>query len=233
MAETHTILADVDARERNYGIAEQGFRRAIELSPNHARAHGDYSMLLVWLARFDEAITQAQRGIELEPLSQKAGIDLMSALFFARRYDEAEHQIRRVLALHPKAPYAEWCLAIALAQLGRYDQAIETFLGRQVPTAATNWALGYVYGIVGEHDKARGVLEYLLEKSRNQFVSPAMIAYVYLGLGEQDKALDLLEETFVGRGGRLIYLQVDPWLDPLRGHPRFEALVRKMGFPST
>ncbi len=231
LADAHAILADVDARERNYEIAERGFRRAVELSPNHARAHGDYSMLLVWLARLDQAIAQAQRALELEPLSLKAGIDLGSAFYFARRYEEAEHQIRQVLALHPKAPYAEWCLGVTLAQQARYAEAIEIFLGRHVPTAATNWALGYIYGIVGEHDKAREVLDYLLEKSRSQFVSPAMIAYVYLGLGDSDRALDLLEETFIGRGGRLIYLQVDPWLDSLRDHPRFQELVRKMKFP--
>ncbi len=156
----------------------------------------------------------------------------MSAHYYARQYEAAERQIREVLALHPGAPYAEWCLGVSLAQQGRYDDAIERFLGRQVPTAATNWALGYIYGIAGMREKAQEVLDYLLVKSKKQFVSPSMIAYVYLGLGDTDTALDLLEETFEEKGGRLIYLQVDPWLDPLRDNPRFQDLVGRMNFPA-
>lgn len=75
------------------------------------------------------------------------------------------------------------------------------------------------------------MLDFLLQRSQEQFVSPAMIAYVYLGLGDKETALDLLEETFEEKGGRLIYLQVDPWLDSLRDEPRFQELVRRMGFP--
>lgn len=232
LADAHAILANVDARDRLFEIAEKGFQRAIELSPNNARAHGDYSQLLIWINRLDQAITQGKKALELEPLSQKSGIDLMWAYYFAHRFDEAERQIREVLALHPAAPYAEFCLGTVFEQQGRYEEAIETFLGRQVPTARYNWVLGYIYGIVGKHDEAREVLDYLQQKSKEKFVSPAMIAYVYIGLGDYDKALDLLNEAFETHGGRLIYLQVDPWLDPLRDDSRFQELLAKMKFPA-
>ncbi len=71
LADAHAILASVDARERDFQQAEAGFRRAILLSPSHARAHGDYSNLLVWLNRMEEAIGQARKALELEPLSLK------------------------------------------------------------------------------------------------------------------------------------------------------------------
>jgi serine/threonine protein kinase len=36
----------------------------------------------------------------------------------------------------------------------------------------------------------------------------------------------------LGEGGMsVVYLQVDPWLDPLRDHPRFQELLRRMNFP--
>ena len=231
VADAHAALASADARQRRYEMAEQGFQRAIQLSPNHARAHGDYAMLLIWINRLEEAIVTARRAFELEPLSLKAGIDLTFAFYYSRRYEDAERQIRKVLEIHPKAPYAEFGLACVLAQQERYDEAIETFLGRQVPTAATNWALGYVYGITGRHEEARSVLEFLHQRSKDQFISPDMMAYVHLGLGEKDKALELLEETCKMKTGRLIYSQVDPWFDALRDEPQFQDFVRRMKFP--
>jgi hypothetical protein len=47
--------------------------------------------------------------------------------------------------------------------------------------------------------------------------------------GDKEKALDWLEKTYEAHETRFIaYIKVDPFLDPLRGHPRFEALVQRV-----
>jgi hypothetical protein len=52
---------------------------------------------------------------------------------------------------------------------------------------------------------------------------------VHIGLGEKDEAIKLLEETYEERDGYNVNpIKVDPMLDPLRGDPRFEALVEKV-----
>jgi hypothetical protein len=52
---------------------------------------------------------------------------------------------------------------------------------------------------------------------------------VYIGLGENDKAIDFLERAYSDRvGPDIALIKVDPMLDPLRGNPRFEALVQKV-----
>jgi hypothetical protein len=60
-------------------------------------------------------------------------------------------------------------------------------------------------------------------------VSPVAFALVCIGLGENERALDWAERAFDDRRGWLAYLTVNPMLDPLRGHPRFEALVKRVG----
>jgi serine/threonine-protein kinase len=51
---------------------------------------------------------------------------------------------------------------------------------------------------------------------------------VYLGLGDNSRALDYVEKALEDRRGWLVYLNVNPMFDPLRGDPRFEAVARRM-----
>jgi len=51
------------------------------------------------------------------------------------------------------------------------------------------------------------------------------VALIYLGLGDADRALDLLGRARERRSGWMVYLHVDPRLDPLRADPRFINLV--------
>ena len=45
------------------------------------------------------------------------------------------------------------------------------------------------------------------------------------------EALDSLEQAVPDREGDLIYLKVDPLLDPIRDEPRFKAVERALKFP--
>jgi hypothetical protein len=56
-------------------------------------------------------------------------------------------------------------------------------------------------------------------------------AQVHAQLGEKDKAFADLGNALAARDGGLLYLKMDPLLDPIRGDPRYAALVRKLNFP--
>ena len=60
------------------------------------------------------------------------------------------------------------------------------------------------------------------------YVSPVAFATILLGLGEVERAIDWSERAYDDRRGWLAYVNVNPLMDPMRGHPRFEALVRRM-----
>jgi len=81
----------------------------------------------------------------------------------------------------------------------------------------------------GRRDFAAALLEELEEKQRFDYVSPVELATLNIGLGNIDKALDWADRALDERRGWMAYLRVHPIVDPLRGDPRFSALVDKMG----
>jgi hypothetical protein len=55
------------------------------------------------------------------------------------------------------------------------------------------------------------------------------LARLYTSLGEPAEAITWLERMYERRDPMLVYLKVKPHLDPLRGEPRFQALLKKVG----
>ncbi len=61
------------------------------------------------------------------------------------------------------------------------------------------------------------------------YVSPVAFATICLGLGEVDEAMTWSERCVDERRGWPVYFRVNPVVDPLRGNPRFVALIERMG----
>jgi tetratricopeptide (TPR) repeat protein len=88
--------------------------------------------------------------------------------------------------------------------------------------------LGEAYGLAGMTEKAREVLHELEERAQSAFVSPYHFAYVYTGLGNADRAIECLERAVATRTGAIYGIKGSFLFAPLRGHPRFRALLRQM-----
>ena len=236
LGEAHATLGNaLIAYDLNFAEGNREFRRAIELNPNYATAHQWYAETgLVPLGRFEEAIAEARRALELDPLSLVINADLGTTLTNAGRYDQAIEQLRKTVEMDPGFYYAHWTLGEALALKGANEEAIAEYKKAialnddPLPPAL----LGYLYAKIGRRDDALAILKQLRElreSSKQRYVSPYNLALIHIGLGQKDEAIQLLEETYEERDGyNIAFLKVEPMLDPLRGDPRFEALVQKV-----
>jgi TolB-like protein/Tfp pilus assembly protein PilF len=236
LTEAHTSLAYVlHVCDLDFDGSTREFQRAIELNPNYATAHHWYGLeLLVSLGRFDEAIREVKRALELDPLSLPINGGLGRTYYFARRYDEAIEQLRKTSEIDPGFYYAHWNLGSALAAKGAIGAAIEEY---QKARALNDdpfvlGQLSHAYASSGNKVEAEKILNQLRELSKERYVSAYSFALVYLGLGDKEEALRWLEKSYQDRTGNdLVYFRVEPLLDPLRGDPRFEELVRKVFAP--
>jgi tetratricopeptide (TPR) repeat protein len=67
--------------------------------------------------------------------------------------------------------------------------------------------------------------------AESRSLNPAHEAHVRLALGEREAALDLLSQAFESRDPAVLWIGVDPRLDPLRTDRRFQALLTRLGRP--
>ncbi len=86
---------------------------------------------------------------------------------------------------------------------------------------------------MGTGGKRSRILNDLQSRSKSQYVSPLDIATVQLGLGDKDAAFALLERAVDTHAGGLVFLAVDPRYDPVRQDPRFQRVLRRIGFPDS
>ncbi len=73
----------------------------------------------------------------------------------------------------------------------------------------------------------------ILEEVRGSAMYPVGVAYVYATLGEADVAFEWLEKAYERRSMDLTVIRVNLVFDPLRSDPRFDDLLRRIGFPES
>jgi len=89
--------------------------------------------------------------------------------------------------------------------------------------------LGQAYAMAGREGDARLVLRRLEAMSEERYVPPYHMAYIYTGLQEEEKAMDCLERAYAEHAGGLYGIKGSFLFASLRSHPRFQALLGKIG----
>jgi tetratricopeptide (TPR) repeat protein len=203
--------------------------KALELQPGDQQALIHLGWLLGEAGQFDQSFSLAQKSIELDPFSAVAHGALAQAKLLAGDSEEALKGYEKVLELDRRDPSAYFFLTWPHLQLGNVEKAIEyARVSVELSGGAPLYRAGlaYVLAINGQKTEARATLSEL----RAENAPPILLAEIYLGLGELENSLDHLEQAFNARNATLMYIFKSTRFDPLRGHPRFEALIDRMGW---
>jgi tetratricopeptide (TPR) repeat protein len=121
-----------------------------------------------------------------------------------------------------------------LRQAGDADEAVRVAERALELSSAGQFlvaVLGAAYAAAGREKDARAALNRLAQMAAHGYVSPYHRALIHMNLGERDQALSLLRECFAIKDAWLVWLGVEPQLDPLRGEPAFEELLRSTRNP--
>ena len=229
-AEAHTALAlIVQNHDLDWKTAEREFKRAIELNPNYATAHHWYAEHLTCRGLFDEALRESNLALQLDPLSLIIATDRGWMFYYARQYDRAVEAFRFVLdrdstfgrAHHIYETYRRNGM---IAEMRAYAERY----GRRPPSDP--WGRLVHFYQDGDTTQVRQAFAELQAYGRRHPVGPWAYAAGFMALGEEDSALAWLERSYAtGTGGGLTSLKVEPAWDPLRGDPRFQSLLRRVG----
>jgi serine/threonine-protein kinase len=240
LGEAHASMALlIHDRDWDLAGAERGYRRAIELSPSYASAHHWLGELLVHTGQFDEALDHYRRALEVDPLSSAIRSDFGISLYYARRYDDAVAELQKAIKADPKFSRSHHYLARVHAQRGRYLEAIDELekgwlAGGEEQSSATRKATALRVAV--KRSGAPGFWQALLQFEIERTPRPAEAAHdlglLYARLGDKEQALSWLERAYADRVFELLFLKVGPEWDNLRGDPRFQDLLRRIGLPA-
>ena len=231
LADAYYNIGRIRKYEFEWKEAEQAFKRSIELNPNLAAAHTLYAEYLSQLGRFDEALREIKLAQELDPLRTGLVGNEGSIFYQARRFDEAIVKKKIHADSAPENPFAHLGLANAYAAKGQYAEALlsyQTSIKLEETTSALIY-LGRFYALTGRRNEAAAILGKL--KTTEKYVSPTELSILYAALGDKEKAFASLEKAYTERDFQLTDLKVEPGYDPLRDDPRFQDLMRRVGFP--
>jgi len=145
--------------------------------------------------------------------------------------------MQKALELDPSFSDASLVLARAYLTQGMYQQAISELEKVRMlngKEALVLGALAHVYARAGQREEALKLLGELkrIEAEERGFVPPFGIIWAYAGLGDKEQAFAWLERAYEERADRIVWLNSDPLLEPLRSDPRFHELVRRVGLPT-
>jgi len=209
--------------------ADAEYRRAIALEPTAATYH-HYGWFLSWyLGRFREGVLLADSALVLEPTAPKQRLALAWRLALAGDLDRAEQETRAAIALEPQVLDGHWILAEVSLMRGDFKAAErEALLLKAHPSAVPpNYSmLGEVYGRTGRNVEARAYIAELTGPAPMTAAGRVALARTQMALGERDAALTTLEGA-VDDG--VFIIPYMPYWGPIRDHPRFQALMRRMG----
>ncbi len=231
LAEAHVLLAEVYQRRWQWSDAEAEYKRALQLKPNDAAAHLGFANWLMCQGRMEEALAWARRSRELDPLGT-TGIKIGWILFNARRYDEAIRELRSVLAVHPDSAFAQWYLGFALIGKGQPKEAIlelerTASLMHRSPGSVELLATAEAHA--GRRTEALRLINELKQRRQKSYIPAGAFINPYLALHDYNEVFSWFERAYAEQSGILQFLKVQPFFDPIRGDPRFENLVRRVG----
>jgi hypothetical protein len=232
LAEAHYALgAHKCFHDWDWEGSEKAFQQALRLNPNLADAHQIYSHLLCIMGRTEEALPHIELALKLNPLDPGCHHTYGIVMNFHRRYDDAIAAFRTVLDIEPNFMPAYGSLANALGRKGMDDEALAILRRMPAVDAERIAALENGFKKAGYKGAQRAEADLGAEwhGKPGKSVNAYGIAQRYLRAGDYDLAIDWYEKAYEDHDPGMPYISGIG--EPLRSHPRFQELLRKMNLP--
>ncbi len=234
LAEAYEAIGHIELLSGfNWKVAEDNYRKAIELNPGFATGHQRLALILTVQGRFDEAFEEVMTAKELDPLSKIINTDVGLVHLLMGNVDKSISKCKEVLESDPSFSVALFIQGLAYEESGKYQNAIDNF--QQAIKVSNNnpiviSALGHAFAVSGNTTEALKILKELETLSVPQFVSPYCLATIYAGLEKADEVFRLLNLAIDMKSVWMIHLHfsTDPRFKKYKNDIRFRELLTRI-----
>jgi adenylate cyclase len=240
LADSESVIAQwVDPSPEHREAADAASRRALELAPDLAEAHGSRGHALSVNGDYEAAAGEFEKALALDPVHYESLYHYGRSRFGEGELEHAAELWRRAHEAWPDEFQAA-CLRVgALTGLGREDEALKA---NAIAMEAIDHRLalnpddlralmlgGCVAHKAGREADGRAMIERALELAPNDGGVLHNVTCYYSNIGDVEMAIEMLERRMAVMG--TIYrdwIDNDSDFDNIRNDPRFKALVDKM-----
>jgi tetratricopeptide (TPR) repeat protein len=224
-------LAGIEEDRFNFDKAQQFMRQAMALSPADPKVMST-SMYVRWYVcgEPEKALSLAEGLAELNPLTPTSYSVLSAILIDLRRYTDAIEAARKSLQLAPSREWPHQLIGDSLILMNRPDRAKAEF--QSVPSDDLYRLRSE--GVMAARSGDMSAVERIVSQIQKGSGDSAMFQYaqVYAQARQLDRAFEALEKGLAVKDPGVTGVRTDPFLDPIRGDPRYPAFVKKVNFPA-
>jgi TolB-like protein/tetratricopeptide (TPR) repeat protein len=213
--------------EYDFKGAHAGFLKAIEIDPTYATAHQWYGELLAVERKPDAALAELKLARQLDPLAPVIPHVMGWVLAQTDRKDEAYQYYQEALDIDPHFVVTVRNLVDLNIKTGQFEQARE----RTIELSSLSKEDTTIYLASIDAVENPEMAEVLLEQLKQLPISRSGVvgnSFFLMLLNKHELALDDLEKSFTEGDAYAVHMNRLDVYDPLRDHPRFQALLAKM-----
>jgi serine/threonine-protein kinase len=233
LAETHALLGMLRKElDYNWPEVDRELGRARDLNRQSPLVRLRYAISgLLPHGRIDEAAAEVDATLQSDPLSVFVRWWAACMAYFGRRPQRMADEGRHMIALDPSQFLGHWALGAARIECGAPGEGVTALEKAHELSGGIPFALGflaYAYGRAGRPSDARRLLERAESMAAGGYVPPSTFAYCHLGLDDWDTAFGWWDRAIEVRDPLIMPIKTYPFFDPVRGDPRYRALLRRM-----
>jgi DNA-binding winged helix-turn-helix (wHTH) protein len=210
--------------------AEADLTRAVALAPESVEAQLGHGLFLSAVGRHREALAALMRACAVDPTRRETHERLGLAWWMAGDGERALAALADAVAIDPEARRPHCRRMVVLDQLGRHEEAAgERALWLRL--FGDGAVADRLAGLARASGHRTAMAEWIAMLAKlNQWFEVAIQA---MAIGERDQALDALERCVEERGDNAPFIAEFPPFRPLRGEPRFDRLLGRLGLTSS
>lgn len=207
--------------------AKSPLEKSVALSPGEATVQARYALFAAVTGQAQKAKAAIDRAVELDPFGPNIHHSQGYIRYAARDYALVEDSMQAALRLNPKMGGTYSLMAASQLHLKQLDRVAETL--KSEPNSLFGLPVAAIFAYrTGDVSGAREALATLTQTYGDAALFQQ--AQVLAQLAEPNDALARLEAALAAGDSGMIFLRTDPFLEPLRTQPRFEALLARLGF---
>jgi tetratricopeptide (TPR) repeat protein len=211
----------------------------MELNPNNVWGRLGYTNMLTIMRRFEESIAICEVTVKLNPLDPGVYIELGYAKWLNGQKEEASELYKKSLELDPNNSAANALLFQYYVDMGIHNQFVSEYLNDMMEDHDHDirkvydfdlYLLFINYASLDQRDSMNIILDECIRRTEIGHPLYDITGEIYYALGETEKAIEFFEKSYETRQPFMYVINAEMRLEPLRSNPRFQELIRKLGF---